>query len=307
MGSAELAPEPDMPDRPERPDTEHVRVLRGVAREVDPDERSQAYDAARAHADADAAEKGEYRAEVPRFMRQWAEHQERWPEPGQATAAGDRTADPDGSFRSDSGSYLDPERNAQADSTIARVRDAEPAISADLRAIESENTAGARLEGFECRIKGTERLKEKGAQHLTSSSPDASPAEVLSQLPDTIRYTICASPADYAKAYQDATARLETFGYEMYECRNSWGKPEYKGVNTRWVTQEGIRFEVQFHTPDSFHAKQHVTHESYERLRNPMTSDTERGELEEFQRDVCSHVQVPEGASNIADYKKRGF
>ena len=44
---------------------------------------------------------------------------------------------------------------------------------------------------------------------------------------------------------------------------------EYKGINTRWVTQEGQRFEVQFHTSESFHAKQNVTHDAYERLRNP--------------------------------------
>ena len=294
---------------PGRPDTEHVRVLRGAPREVDPDERSQAHEAARAYADADAGGQGDYyHAEAPRFMRLWAEHQERWPTPCPATAAGDHNADPDGSFRSEGGFYLDPERNAQADSAITRVRDAEPAISADLRTIEGEISAGAWLEGFEYRIKDTDRLKEKVAQQLTSGSPDAAPTEVLSQLPDVIRYTLCASPADYAKAYQEVKERLETFGYEMYECRNSWSKPEYKGVNTRWVTQEEVRFEVQFHTPDSFHAKQHITHESYERLRNPMTSDTERGELEEFHRDVCSsHVQVPEGASSIADYKKRGF
>ena len=43
-------------------------------------------------------------------------------------------------------------------------------------------------------------------------------------------------------------ARLESCGHEMYLSKNSWGNLEYKGINTRWVTQEGQRFEVQFHT-----------------------------------------------------------
>ena len=46
----------------------------------------------------------------------------------------------------------------------------------------------------------------------------------------------------------------------MYYSKNYWTHPEYKGVNTRWATPDGQRFEVQFHTPDSFHAKHHVTH-----------------------------------------------
>jgi hypothetical protein len=93
----------------------------------------------------------------------------------------------------------------------------------------------------------------------------------------------------------------------MYQSKNSWDAAEYKGINTRWVTQEGQRFEVQFHTPDSFHAKQYVTHGAYERIRNPLTTDTEREELEAFQREVCSRIQVPDGAAGIPSVKKEGF
>jgi hypothetical protein len=46
----------------------------------------------------------------------------------------------------------------------------------------------------------------------------------------------------------------------VYYSKNYWTDAEYKGINTRWVTAEGQRFEVQFHTPDSFHAKHQVTH-----------------------------------------------
>src|SRR5260370_38766447 len=92
----------------------------------------------------------------------------------------------------------------------------------------------------------------------------------------------------------------------MYQSANYWADPEYKGINTRWVTQQGQRFEVQFHTPESFHAKQGVTHEAYERLRSPQTADEERRELEDFQRDVSSHLQVPDGAADIPDFKKGG-
>ena len=62
-------------------------------------------------------------------------------------------------------------------------------------------------------------------------------------------------------------AGLKSAGYEMYYTKNSWSDAEYKGINTRWVTPEGQRFEVQFHTPESFHAKHEVTHKAYEHLQ----------------------------------------
>jgi hypothetical protein len=93
----------------------------------------------------------------------------------------------------------------------------------------------------------------------------------------------------------------------MYYSRNWWTDPEYKGINTRWETKEGQRFEVQFHTPDSFHAKHRVTHTAYERIRNAATRRSELRELHAFQREVSSRIEVPDGAVDIPDFKKEGF
>jgi hypothetical protein len=70
---------------------------------------------------------------------------------------------------------------------------------------------------------------------------------------------------------------------------------------------EEQRFEVQVHTPESFHAKHYVTHDSYERIRDARTSDDERTELKAFQREVCSHIEAPGGAADIPDFKKDGL
>ena len=50
-----------------------------------------------------------------------------------------------------------------------------------------------------------------------------------------------------------------------------------------------------------------VTHQAYERIRNPLTTDEEREELKEFQQEVCGHIQVPNGALDIPGFKKDGF
>jgi len=218
----------------------------------------------------------------------------------------DRSADPAGSYRSDGGFYLKPERHAQTIEAIREVRRVEPTISADMRMTERENTYGCWLDGYRHRLKGEDRLKEKVAERL-EGAPDKAPAEIVRDVADAVRYTFCAWPESYARSYYDLKERLESRGYEMYESRNSWDGTEYRGINTRWVTREGQRFEVQFHTSESYHAKQYVTHRAYERIRNPLTSDEERDELKEFQQQVCAHIQVPKGALDIPDFKKDGF
>jgi hypothetical protein len=324
VGSLDLPSEPEEPGRPECAGDGGAGRPKPASREApDPDERGRVYEAMRACAEADRADRHEqvpgpdqrpdetgprgYWSEVPRFLRMRADHEERWPADRQSTAAADRSADPPGSYRSDGNLYLNPERHAETVSAIGRVRETEPAISADAQTIAKENTCGGWLAGFKFRLKGDDRLKEKVAEGLATSSPDATSEQVLRLIPDAIRYTFCLRPESYARGFYDIKVRLESFGYEMYYSRNSWAKPEYKGINTRWTTQEGQRFEVQFHTPESFHAKQEATHRCYERIRNPLTSKRELRELHSFQREVSATIQVPDGATDIPDYTKEGL
>jgi hypothetical protein len=311
MGALDLPSEPDEPDR-----AEHVRdreADRPKARDLpDPDERGRVYEATRAHVSAETREEASpgrprgrnYWDEAPGLLERAADYLRRWPAERQATP--DRSADPPGSFRSDGGFYLNPERHAEAVAAIDRVRKAEPGISADMQEVERENGHGGWLEGLEFRRKGDDRLKEKVAEQQ-AVEPDKAPTEILRKVPDAIRYTFCLEPGNYTEGYYDVKERLESLGYEMYQSKNSWSAAEYKGINTRWITGEGQRFEVQFHTAESFHAKQCVTHDAYERIRNPLTSDEERRELEAFQCEVSSWIQVPNSAADIPDFKKEGF
>jgi hypothetical protein len=313
MTQMDLPSEPEESGRPEQASA-RVERLSPKSRELpDPDERGRVYEATRAHAAAEAAERpqeasgsGTYWNEVPRFRRMWADHEGRWPKDRQAAATMDGAIDPPGSHRSKGGFDLSPERQAETTDAISRARKAEPAISADAQTAEKENTCGGWLEGFKFRLKDDDRLKEKVAEQL-EAEPEKTSGEALRKIPDAIRYTFCFQPENYVRGYYDIKARLESHGHEMYLSNNSWSSREYKGVNTRWVTQEGQPFEVQFHTPEGFHAKQYITHESYERIRNPMTSRHELRELHAFQRAVSSQIEIPDGATGIPDYKKEGF
>jgi hypothetical protein len=68
---------------------------------------------------------------------------------------------PPGSYRSDGNLYLSPESNTEASEGIGRVHETEAPISADMRAVEAENTVGGWLEGFGYRLKDDDRLKER--------------------------------------------------------------------------------------------------------------------------------------------------
>ena len=291
---------PDQPDelsRVERP--RDANTGRPQMREVpDPDERGRAYEATRAYVSADAAEHGSYWDEAPRFRQMWADHERRWPE-RQPVAEPDRSADPAGTYRSRGGFELDPERHAETIGAIGRIRETEPSISADMQAVEKENACGGWLAGFDHRVKGDDRLKEKVAEQA-AAEPDKSSSAILQKIPDALRFTCCFEPDNYVSGYDDIKSRLEESGHEMYQSTNYWADPEYKGINTRWITQQGQRFEVQFHTPESFHTKEILTHKAYERIRDTTTSRPELRELHAFQRELSTGTWIP-------DFKKEGF
>lgn len=310
MRSLDLPDEPGEPDRVRHAD--HPAAGPARAREMpDPDERDRAYEAMWASASAEADPAGQApeangranrTGEVSPILEARAHHEE--PAPIERPVEG--SADPPEPDRDDGSDRSAAAREADTTEAIARVREAEPAISADVQEVARENTYGGWLEGFQCHLKGESRLKAKVAEKLVAE-PNMTAGQALAEVADAIRYTYCFQPENYTKGYYDIKERLESRGYEMYFSKNWWTNPEYKGINTRWVTAEGQRFEVQFHTPESFHAKHHVTHTAYEKIRNPNTSRAERRELHAFQREVSAQIEIPDGATDIPDVRKELF
>jgi len=287
--------------RPEQAEAATERRQSGTAQDQ-PQARADGHHAAERQAEA-ADDQGRPDAAGERHEPNTAGEQRPSDAPAQSPEA--RTGPQDALARSRPG--LDAEMMTHIDDVIGRIPDAEKAISEDIQTVERTNRSGAWLEGFEHRLKGEERLKEKITDALSTSAPDATPEDVLRKVPDAIRYTFCLKPKDYAKGYYESKQRLESSGFEMYQSKNFWTDPEYKGINTRWVTPDGQRFEVQFHTPESFHAKHHVTHKAYERIRDPNISKAELRELHAFQREVSRWIHIPEDVINIPDFKKEGF
>jgi hypothetical protein len=248
---------------------------------------------------------GEYRAArdwdeaVPALREAWRGHEKKWTYPERT----EPTVHPEvpGAWRADGGRYLAPNANAEVARGCARIREVgETLITPAIRRIEAEDP-GRHLAGLDYRLKGEDRLKEKVADEL-EARPGLTAAQVLSSIPDSVRFTFRYDDERYASGVRADLTRLRVAGFELAKpLKNSWPSDQYKGINTQWREPEtGQRFEVQFHTRASFEAKQ-LSHGAYERIRNPQTSEPELDELRDFQRQVCAKIPVPPGATEIDD------
>jgi hypothetical protein len=247
-----------------------------------------------------AAQKWDGRVKESRWM--WTEYQRRWPSEERPLA--DRSTDPPGSWRGDGNRSLDRAVNSRVEAHCDRIVEREQEkISPALRAIEGQDP-DRQLIGFEHRLKGRDRIKEKvydGIQLLKRS-----PEEAVSHVRDAIRYTFQYKETSYTRGVQTDIARLKDQGFELEKLKNSWSDEQYKGINSQWIEPvSGQRFEVQFHTRISFEAKQ-LTHPAYERLRSQQADKLEELVLEAFQKKVTAEVPVPPGTDGIPDYPKRG-
>jgi hypothetical protein len=247
-----------------------------------------------------AAEKWGETAKESRWM--WTEYQRRWPPEERAPV--DRSDDPPGSWRGDGNGVLDRAANARVESECDRIAEREQEkISPALRATESQDP-DRHLIGFEDRLKGRDRIKEKVSAFINDLI--ISPDEAVSLVRDAIRYTFQYKEARYTQGVIADIVRLKEQGFELHQLKNSWSDEQYKGINSQWIEPDtGQRFEVQFHTRISFEAKQ-ITHGAYERLRSQQADGFEELVLEAFQKKVTAEVPVPPGADGIPDYPKRG-
>jgi hypothetical protein len=234
------------------------------------------------------------------LKEQWDRHEERWPQEQRPQI--DRSNDEPGSWRGEGDQYLDADENLVAGHALERIRPIEEKVSATLHEIQAE-VPGCDLVGLKFSLKGEERFKEKVFDELRAK-PDRPIAAISENMPDVVRYTFQYDREDYVEGYWNTLGCMERHGCEMEFSRNSWDSLQYKGINSRWRTSTGQLFEVQFHTPESFEAKQ-LTHQAYENIRSPSASDEERGELYAFQSEVSARVPIPIGSLTIPDYRKK--
>jgi hypothetical protein len=231
-------------------------------------------------------------------------------------AADQARTNPDGSWDW-KGYHLTPEQNRAADRALAKCLDAEGrdvngtydtrGLTPAMRRVEAQVDFGTLVEDTEkFALKEPDRFKEKLAERI-QDEPDKLVEQHADEIHDGIRYTFVSDSEGFVYIVNQATAILKAKGYELGVRKNEWDNEEYKGVNSRWRDHEsGCRFEIQFHTHESWQVKQ-ATHGAYKRIHDTGTPAAERERLRAYQREISSNLVLPPGCESIKNYRKEGW
>ncbi len=159
------------------------------------------------------------------------------------------------------GSALD----ARIDDLLTRAKTEEPAVTARLKGLASENNAA--MIKLEYRLKTRKSMTRK-LNKMATSQPELQPSEL--EPSDALRYTMEVAdspPGQYLKVVQSVMATLEADGHRALRIKNYWPRGDsYSGLNCVLMTTAGTHWELQFHTPQSLQV-QASTRAQYEELR----------------------------------------
>lgn len=123
-----------------------------------------------------------------------------------------------------------------------------------------------------------------------------------------MRYTITFSPEKYVEGYYSTLKAFENQGYKLEKQNNSWldkGTKDdtgYRGINTTFIAPNGQKFELQFHTPESFKFK-NDNHYLYEEARRPNTSEERKREMKQLNIKLAEPLITPTNIDKIGGQK----
>jgi len=170
----------------------------------------------------------------------------------------------------------------------------EPAITADLKKIS--NDTGVTLVGLENRIKSKDSFLRKVGTDSEHSLDSQIIKDTINSTNDVIRYTYQSNALSVVDSYNNVSKHFTDMGYKTVKVKNTWlnKRSAYKGVNCVFETPEGQRFEVQFHTPESYKLKDSKEmHGLYEEHRKDATSAERRNVLTNKMFELSSQLEIP--------------
>ena len=277
----------------EAPDAADTR-----ARDADTEVREAEAREAEAPEAKDTEARDAWAEALPGLQAAWKKHEREFPERSRSAPS----SQADGGWLGDGDRSLTPEQNTDASKACEDIRtEGREVILPAMERVEAADPQRS-LAGVEHMLKGEDRLKEKIADYLRA--PGTTVPEALDTVPDAVRFTLTYDSERYAEGVLSDVDRIKSEGFELIKLKNLWAEEQYKGINSQWRRPEtGLRFEMQFHTPESLEAKE-LTHRAYERIRGP-ASPAERSELEDFQQRVNERLGTPPGTAEIRDFPEK--
>lgn len=176
-----------------------------------------------------------------------------------------------------------------------RASELEPILTNDMLSIVKQSNGY--LDGLDFRLKSIDSITRKVQTDIVRTG--ITEGESLSKITDIVRYTTIFESKNFTRNYFRMQEILTEKGYNITRVKNTWRKGAvYKGINTI-IEKDGIKFEMQYHTKQSFELKNGKLHELYEKARILNVSSEELKKLNEKMKDLSNQLETPANIGKI--------
>ncbi|RDI17792.1 hypothetical protein [Lentzea flaviverrucosa] len=208
---------------------------------------------------------------------------------------------------------LEPNEYNGGDALRKQAQGAESDVTGLIDELDRSIPGSARVgQGLE--VKSSKSLLRKLYQvlHPVDAKGNALPPPTLDgalrKINDSLRYTLVFAKETYTENVLDALRKLDANpDYEVTVVKNFWADRmaqegnSYRGINVTLETKNGLQFELQFHTRESFDAKE-AEHGLYDQIRLATEDDVlERLRIQSDK--IFGKMQTPVGAPGIPGRK----
>lgn len=185
-----------------------------------------------------------------------------------------------------------------AENEINKLKPYEKNITSILKSIEHDNRS--KLVGLDFRFKSIESLSRKII--ADSKEKEISLEDAAKGINDKLRYTFVSKEKDFTNNYFKTVGTLRNKGYNIVRVKNTFEQNVvYKGVNTLVEDNNGVIFELQYHTDKSYYVKEHGLHEIYEKQRvlDKIKDKKEWDDLTEKMIKISNKIPIPKYVERI--------
>lgn len=190
-------------------------------------------------------------------------------------------------------------KNAEVAKVAKALRDRigklEPAVTRMMVDIAEAN--GAKMDGLAHRLKAEKSLGRKIENEYEGKPFNGDLQKCAESMSDVVRYTMKTTNDKYTETVENTIKEFEAKGFTA-RVKNYWqeGQP-YRGMNVALTSPDGLKVELQFHTPQSLYVK-HKTHPLYEQYRVE-TDNKKRRALFNRMLKITNDLTPPWGKAKI--------
>ena len=179
---------------------------------------------------------------------------------------------------------------------------AEPSLTKDIMDITKK--AGATTGGIQDRLKEYKSINRKIRSDYIEAKivgKDLTLQEVADNIKDANRYTAILEPDNFVEQYESIHSNLLDKGYKIVKTKNTFKDADatYRGVNSNYMDSNGVVFELQFHTKESFELKNGILHTLYSEWRDVYTPIDRKKILDEEMIKLSNTLKIPKNINKI--------